>query len=146
MNFDKRKVYSSVNADELKAGDRVIVGDSIAILKEKLQGGIRNVVILKDVKPENFISRFEADKYYSLAYLITEASLEEQMNDSGSPLCDFIINHSDFVIDLLDSVEDNNLLRSHEDYIDNRDISALLSDKPQHEINEYIIDYLKEVL
>lgn len=36
MKFDISRVYTAVNADELKAGDKVIVADTIEILKEKI--------------------------------------------------------------------------------------------------------------
>lgn len=37
MKFDKNRIYSAVNADELKPGDRVIVADSLASLKSKIE-------------------------------------------------------------------------------------------------------------
>ena len=70
MEFDKSRIYSAINADELKAGDKVIVADSIADLKEfvKDEG---DVVELEDVYGENFKLRFKANHtVFLLAYLV----------------------------------------------------------------------------
>lgn len=70
MEFDKSRCYSALNADELKPGDKVIVADSIADLKEfvKDEG---DVVELEDVYDENFKLRFKANHtVFLLAYLV----------------------------------------------------------------------------
>lgn len=72
MEFDKSKVYTALNADELKVGSKVIVGDNVFELKEKLKNG-GYVNTLKEIFDENRRERFGTDKsIYTLAYLISE--------------------------------------------------------------------------
>lgn len=40
MKFDKSRVFTALNADELKAGDIVFVADSIAGLKDMVENDI----------------------------------------------------------------------------------------------------------
>ncbi len=37
MKFDKNRIYSAVNADELKPGDKVILADTLAELKRVVE-------------------------------------------------------------------------------------------------------------
>ena len=37
MEFDKSRVYTIVNADELKVGSKVIVADSLGLLKRLVE-------------------------------------------------------------------------------------------------------------
>ena len=74
MTFDKSRVFSAVNADELKIGSRVILGDSLSELKEAVEtekrGTIQNLAIIHG---EDMPFRFIGDKYHSvhlLAYLV----------------------------------------------------------------------------
>ena len=73
MEFDKSRVFSAVNADELKIGSRVILGDSLSELIEAVEAeteaAIQNLMIIHG---ENMSFRFTGDKYHSgrLAYLI----------------------------------------------------------------------------
>ena len=74
MEFDKSRVYTAVNADELRIGDRVILGDSLSELREEVEAekeaAIQNLMIIHG---ENMSFRFTGDKYHSgrsLAYLI----------------------------------------------------------------------------
>ena len=74
MTFDKSRVFSAVNADELKIGSRVILGDSLSELKEAVEtekkGTIQNLAIIHG---EDMPFRFTGDKYHSghlLAYLV----------------------------------------------------------------------------
>lgn len=73
MEFDKSKVYTMLNADELKAGSRVIVGDNLAELKECVLKH-RLSKIIKKVEPEDDEHRFLCDDsfHYALAYLVSE--------------------------------------------------------------------------
>ena len=74
MTFDKSKVYTALNADELKIGSRVVLCDSLLELKEAVEtekkGTIQNLAIIHG---EDMPFRFTGDKYHSghlLAYLI----------------------------------------------------------------------------
>lgn len=71
MKFDKSKVYTAVNADELKAGSKVIVADTVEILKDRVaQDG--PVETLRLVQSEGAFYRFKTQGQYALAYLVEE--------------------------------------------------------------------------
>lgn len=70
MEFDKCKVYHTLNADRLKIGSKVIVADNLKDLKDRV---IHNVTTqtLRNIKPEDEAYRFSTDSSaYVLAYLI----------------------------------------------------------------------------
>lgn len=72
MEFDKSKVYTAVNADELKVGSKVIVAETLSDLKERVEDGY--VQTLTGVCVDDCMCRFEADSIcvYNLAYLVSE--------------------------------------------------------------------------
>jgi len=74
MTFDKSRVYTALNADELKIGSKVILGNTLSELKEAVEvekeEAIQNLAIIHG---EDIMLRFTGDKYhsgYTLAYLI----------------------------------------------------------------------------
>lgn len=76
MEYDKSKVYTTLNADELKGGVKVIVADTL----ERLKSRVRENDVSKwsgrllSVWPEDYEYRFQfedKDKY-ALAYLVEE--------------------------------------------------------------------------
>lgn len=76
MEFDKSKVYTALNADELEVGSTVIVADSLQVLKDR----VRKFPVDKDyvnriesLLPEIEVHRFKTSRgnIYSLAYLIS---------------------------------------------------------------------------
>lgn len=75
MTFDKSRVYTALNADELKVGSIVYVANSLAGLKETV---INESILLKHkiqaIRSENERTRFyvEDDTDWFLAYLISE--------------------------------------------------------------------------
>lgn len=72
MEFDKSKVYTALNADELKIGSKVIVADSLSRLKSRVEADY-NIVLLEDIRSEEYDSRFyNGDAYFNLAYLVSE--------------------------------------------------------------------------
>lgn len=73
MEFDVSRVYTAVNAEELKVGSKVIVAQAFGVLKDAVKVN-KDPVILKDVLPPACISRFEVEPsgYYNLAYLVEE--------------------------------------------------------------------------
>jgi hypothetical protein len=73
MEFDKSKVYTVLNADELKVSSKVIVGDNLLELKECVLKH-RLPKIIKKVEPEDSEDRFLCDDgfHYVLAYLVSE--------------------------------------------------------------------------
>ena len=76
MEFDKSRCFTSLNADELKAGDKVIVGSSLLELKTNVECNRRcgNIV---EIGGECSNRRFTVDDvdgrgqtYWELAYLV----------------------------------------------------------------------------
>lgn len=72
MEFDKSRVYTALNADELKVGSKVVVANSLGVLKEKFNREDTTTKLL-GIKSEQTANRFEVDKgLYLLAYLVEE--------------------------------------------------------------------------
>ena len=87
MKFDKSRVYTAINADELPIGSKVIVADNLASLKKKVaafyddENAIAYITEVCDIIPENCEKRFKIVEryydrclysYYGLAYLVAE--------------------------------------------------------------------------
>lgn len=74
MEFDKSRVYTSLNADELKAGDKVIVADDLATLRDFVLGIDTDpwYGIITEILPDKVAKRFvtEGDIVRNLAYLV----------------------------------------------------------------------------
>ena len=98
MKFDKTKVYTALNADELEIGSKCIFADTIQELRQKVQGGYRAgdcaedyfsclAKIFDDDMAERLVS--DRDNAYLYAYLIeppTEVrfrneKISEKIND-----------------------------------------------------------------
>lgn len=75
MEFDRSRVYTSLNADELRAGDWVIVADDMLTLKAKVSEGFNwYVVAITSILGEEWYGRFDIDKHnFPLAYLVERA-------------------------------------------------------------------------
>lgn len=75
MEFDKAKVYTALNADELKVGSRVIIGNTIEELKNKVQNGTTPLT-LSEIRSDFYEKRFKVEEYedsvFSFIYLISE--------------------------------------------------------------------------
>lgn len=87
MEFDKSRIYTAVNADELQIGSKVILSNVLSELKEAVEvekeEAIQNLAIIRG---ENEVLRFTGDKYhsgYTLAYLI-EPPAEKKYKPFGS--------------------------------------------------------------
>lgn len=77
MEFDKSRVYTALNADELKVGSKVIVADNVRALKNAVEDeGVR---ILQGIASESNVYRFvmSVDGAYALAYLVEEPEEKE---------------------------------------------------------------------
>lgn len=76
MKFVKNNIYTSANADKLKKGDKVIVAETLAELKEKVMMFTESVVgVIDGVQNESYYNRFKIEhgRFYPLAYLIERA-------------------------------------------------------------------------
>jgi len=82
MKFDKSRVFTAVNAEELKVGSKVIISDTIASLELKvnkwIEGCTDNVHKLIYIRGKDEHSRFEVEmgSSWMLAYLVEEAKDE----------------------------------------------------------------------
>lgn len=94
MEFDRSRVYSSVNADELKAGDMILVANTMADLKAAVRKDYKPVP-LSGVAYEVFECRFETlGNAYALAYLVER---KENCTNCGShEVCGYVQNVSKF--------------------------------------------------
>lgn len=80
MEFDKSRVYTILNADELKVGSKVICGFSISHLKEQVDEG-EKIAEVDDIFDEDFEKRIHVHfnggySAYPLAYLVSEPEPE----------------------------------------------------------------------
>ena len=73
MKFDKTRVYTALNADELKVGSKVYVSDNIYYLKKCVEDNLESC-ILTEVLLEKEANRFciddKSNEKWQLAYLI----------------------------------------------------------------------------
>ena len=71
MEFDKSKVYTAVNADELKIGSKCIFANNVFTLKDHVRNNYPAEILIS-VCSETITERFnsDSDEFYSLAYLI----------------------------------------------------------------------------
>lgn len=73
MEFDKNRVYTALNADELKVGSTVIVANDLRSLRARVEKFDTSYEVhLSDILSEAAIHRFETSSgyVYVLAYLI----------------------------------------------------------------------------
>lgn len=71
MEFDKSRIYTAVNAEELPIGSRCVFADTIEELKSRLLNVERYIDTLDHVCNEDEAKRFQSDDTtYLLAYLI----------------------------------------------------------------------------
>lgn len=95
MEFQKERCYTAVNADELKVGSRIYVGDNLFTLKHCIENKVY-MTILKEVLPEDCMLRFRAgdSSDYALAYLI-EPPEEKKLKVSDLKVGD-ILKHKEY--------------------------------------------------
>ena len=91
MEFDKSKVYTALNADELKVGSKVIVADDLRCLKECVDY-CDDIVSLVAVESEEYEERFfDGNEHYNLAYLV-EPPEEKKLKWTDLKIGDVITN------------------------------------------------------
>ena len=77
MQFDKSRVYTAVNADELPMGSKCIFADTLGALSAKVQSEEYKdfITILKRIYNDGFYNRFDTgDDLFCFAYLIESSS------------------------------------------------------------------------
>lgn len=75
MEFDKSRVFTALNADELKIGSKVIVANYLESLKVQVEANSypSYVVELSQIMGTSSTNRFKAgNKTFNLAYLVSE--------------------------------------------------------------------------
>lgn len=74
MEFDKSRVYTALNADELPIGSKCVFADTIHDLRKKVESDSvqRSVYVLRSICDSSKMERFEEDDnaVFLLAYLI----------------------------------------------------------------------------
>lgn len=72
MEFDKSKIYTAANADEVKVGSKGYCSDCLSLLKEQVEKSYTPIV-LEGVENECIASRFLTQgDVYNLFYLVEE--------------------------------------------------------------------------
>ena len=72
MKFDKSKVYTALNADELEIGSKCIFADNLTDLKKYVEHNY-NIYTLFKIMGEDWFDRFAVTSFpdtYSLAYFV----------------------------------------------------------------------------
>lgn len=71
MEFDKSRVYTAVNADELKIGSKCMFACNVFTLKDHVRNDYPAEILI-NVYSETTVERFksDSDELYPLAYLI----------------------------------------------------------------------------
>jgi len=91
MEFDKSKVYTALNADELKIGSKVIVADTIDELKQYIESDC-DINTIDNIMPEYCQNRFAlSNSCYNLAYLVSEPE-ENKLKWTDLKIGDVITN------------------------------------------------------
>lgn len=105
MEFDISKVYTALNADEVKPGSRVIVADDLAALREKVEKNTEQYpfdeINLDKVNPDSNPYRFNVSSIsFMLCYLVSEPKEPRRMTNrelakwlaQGNGQCRFTAN------------------------------------------------------
>ena len=81
MKLDKNRVYTALNADELKIGSKVIVADSLDGLRCGLEHN--DYEKIREIREDDYASRFEIESGvgFTLAYLVEEPQLGLKWQD-----------------------------------------------------------------
>ena len=73
MTFNKRYVYTALNAEKCKKGKNVIVADNLTRLKELVECFVPIYYPLEEINPSTYRDRFKVNGIdYTLAYVVTD--------------------------------------------------------------------------
>ncbi len=76
MEFDIKKVYTAVNAEDLKKGDKVICADDLAMLKDLVEQGREGGTITNILDRNAFRFMTNTGEIAAFAYLVERAAEE----------------------------------------------------------------------
>lgn len=107
MEFDKSKVFTAVNADELKVGSKVICTDDICTLKSCVYKEIYFTTLI-EILSEGCMLRFRTKEgeEYALAYLVSEPE-EKKLKVSDLKLGDIVRHKSGNLEYLVTGIDHN---------------------------------------
>ena len=95
MEFDKSKIYTVLNADELKLGSKVYVADSLEALQSYVEDNDNaQICTIKRIMEKCYRGRFCVYEYeytFALAYLVSEPE-EKKLKWTDLKLGDVIRN------------------------------------------------------
>lgn len=116
MEFDKAKVYTALNADELKVGSKVICALSLSELKKRVDK-CEEITEVRQILPETIWKRFDVyfgESYirYPLAYLISEPE-EKKLKWTDLKIGDVIKLKDDTILYLVTGVDPRVEAKSH---------------------------------
>ena len=80
MKFNKNKVYTAVNAEDLKAGSKIIVSNNISSLESYVLRDFQPQT-LEAVRPSSWCNRFKTEERpdeFALAYLVAKPSYDKR--------------------------------------------------------------------
>ena len=82
MEFQKERVFTALNADELKIGSKVIVGDTVEALRNRVQNGTTPLT-LSEIRRDSYERRFRVEEYtepesvFSFVYLVSAPEVKD---------------------------------------------------------------------
>lgn len=128
MKFDKSKVYTALNADELKVGSTVVVANDLSSLKTKVQFGSYSVTLLK-IWGTSSTNRFEVtsmndglENRYNLCYLISSPK-EKKPKWTDLKLGDIITNgNKTCIITLIDATSQYHILAGGYEWLSDEEL------------------------
>ena len=110
MEFDKSRVYTALNADELPIGSRCVFADTIHDLRKKVESDSvqRSVYVLRSICDSSKMERFEEDDnaVFLLAYLIEPPAEPKYLPfASNKKAMEAIMKHGGWVKDKKNNVQ-----------------------------------------
>lgn len=113
MEFDINRVYTAVNADELKVGSKVVCANTIKDLKRKVaENEITEIKGIKDDCYENRFSAWLDDDLlgYALAYLISEPE-EKKLKWTDLKIGDVIKHKTDKILGSVTGIDSGKVIK-----------------------------------
>lgn len=97
MKFDKSKVYTALDADELKVGSKIIVADNLSELRQLVAENTTPITLMS-VRDEKCSTRFYCAGWsWNLAYLVEEPK-EKKLKWTDLKVGDVITNGTSTVM------------------------------------------------
>lgn len=94
MEFDKSRVFTALNANELKIGSKVYVADAISSIREMVENDSDKIDTIECIETEDEEARFfDGYTHWDLAYLISEPE-EKKLKVSDLKIGDIVRHKS----------------------------------------------------